>query len=352
VSSSKDGIRIEDLTLAQYVDSTGFGSATPGGSVAPVRIGICEFTTLGASFEEDLVAYRAAGVKGIGVCELKLGNGSTQRLRESGLRATHCVPAVPSILPLPPIVGPAEPEERLEALCAGVRRLAELDPECVLFLTGPADGRDDAREVVREGIRAVAAAGAAAGVRVALEPVHPTQHEVFSFVHTIPDALELIGGAEVGIMVDTFHISDPVAVAPYVERIVGVHLADRREPTRSAFDRVLPGDGVLALGPVLRALQEGGYDGWYDVEIFSDNGAFGESFPDSLWDLDPADLACRARESAERVLESVGEPRVPSFGTRDEPLLRSGECAVSPSRAEGRSSVPTEDGPAGHASGR
>jgi len=268
-----------------------------------VRVSICEFTTLGASFEEDLAAYRAAGVTGIGICELKLGEGAAERLRESGLRATHCVPAVPSILPLPLMAGPDEPEERIEALCASVRRLAELDPVCVQFLTGPAGDRDDAREIVREGIRAVAAAGQAAGVSVALEPMHPTQADAFSFVHTIPDALALIGDETVGIMLDTWHVSEPAAIAPHVDEIVGVHVADRREPTRSHFDRVLPGDGVLDLAAVFRALEAGGYDGWYDVEIFSDNGAFGDAFPDSLWDVDPGELARRARESLERVWE-------------------------------------------------
>jgi hypothetical protein len=51
-----------------------------------VRVSISEFTTLGASFDEDLVAYRAAGVEGIGVCEIKLGEGAAERLRESGPR--------------------------------------------------------------------------------------------------------------------------------------------------------------------------------------------------------------------------------------------------------------------------
>jgi sugar phosphate isomerase/epimerase len=269
-----------------------------------VKVSICEFTTVGASFEEDLAAYAAAGVDGIGVCEFKLGPDSVSKLRASGLAATSCVPAVPSILPLPPMEGPTDAEERVEALCASVRRLAELEPECVLFLTGPAGGRDDARDVVREGIRAVADTGAAAGVRVALEPVRPSQADVFSFVHTIPDALDLIGDAGVGILLDTWHVSDPDEIRSHAGHIAGVHVADRRAPTRSHFDRVLPGDGVLALGPAFRALEAGGYDGWYDVEIFSDNGAFGNAFPDSLWDVEPGELARRARESLERVWDA------------------------------------------------
>jgi sugar phosphate isomerase/epimerase len=268
-----------------------------------MRLSICEFTTLAASFEQDLAAYRAAGVEGIGVCEIKLGEGAAGRLRESGLRATHCVPAVPSILPLPLMEGPDEPEERVEELCRSVRRLAELDPVCVQFLTGPAGGRDRAHEIVREGIRAIAAAGKAAGVRVALEPMHPTQADAFSFVHTIPDALALIGDEGVAIMLDVWHLSDPAGIEPYVDKIVGVHVSDRRDPTRSHFDRVLPGDGVLDLAAVFRVLEAGGYDGWYDVEIFSDNGTFGDAFPDSLWDVDPFELARRARESVERVWE-------------------------------------------------
>ena len=64
---------------------------------------------------------------------------------------------------------------------------------------------------------------------------------------------------------------------------------------------MLPGDGVIDLAAAFRALDAAGYDGWYDVEIFSDNGVFGEAFPDSLWDVDAAELARRARESVERV---------------------------------------------------
>src|SRR4051794_3035426 len=263
-----------------------------------MRLSICEFTTLTATFEEDLAAYAAAGVDGIGVCEFKLTDRSARQLRDSGLVATHCIPSVPSILPLPLMEGPDDPAQRVEALCASVRRLAELEPVCVVFLTGPGHARD----VVREGIRAVAAAGQATGVPVALEPVHASQAEVFSFVHTIPDALELIGSEPVGIMLDLWHVSDPAAIAAQVGDIAGVHVSDRREPTRNHFDRVLPGDGVIDLAAAFRALDGGGYDGWYDVEIFSDNGVFGDAFPDSLWDLDATELARRARESVERVV--------------------------------------------------
>ena len=40
-----------------------------------------------------------------------------------------------------------------------------------------------------------------------------------------------------------------------------------------------------------------GWEGFYDLEIFSDNGAFGSAYPDSLWDVAAAELARRGRDA-------------------------------------------------------
>lgn len=267
-----------------------------------MRISISEITTVGATFEQDLAAYRAAGAGGIGIWEFKLGDDATDlaRLRESGLEATHCVPAVPSILPLPLMEeGPAEPEARVEAICASVRRLAAYEPACVLFLTGPGDDR----EAVVEGIRRIADEGERSGVRVALEPIQPEFAEYWTIVSSLAETRELLdeaGRDDAGIMFDTWHLWNtegvPEEIGRYASRIAGVHVADWREPTRNTNDRVFPGDGVAPLREILDALDGAGYDGWYDVEIFSDAELEG-----SLWALPPDEAASRAVGSLERV---------------------------------------------------
>src|SRR6058998_2323562 len=131
------------------------------------RLSISQITTVSAPFDADLDAYRAAGADGIGIWEFKLAEDSLERFRQSGLAAATAVPSVPSILPLPLMEGPADPAERVEAIRAGIRRLAPFEPPCVLFLTGP--GGD--RETILEGIRAIADEGRAQGVPVALEPI-------------------------------------------------------------------------------------------------------------------------------------------------------------------------------------
>ena len=65
------------------------------------RFSVCEFTTMPASFEEDLAACRSGGADGIGICEAKLPAGDDagllEKLRDSGLQASVCLPAGLSI---------------------------------------------------------------------------------------------------------------------------------------------------------------------------------------------------------------------------------------------------------------
>ena len=74
------------------------------------RFSVSEFSTMPLSFDEDLAAYAAGGSEGIGIAEAKLPEGrddeSLAKLRDSGLKATICLPAGLSILPLPPFPGP------------------------------------------------------------------------------------------------------------------------------------------------------------------------------------------------------------------------------------------------------
>src|SRR5207253_3092934 len=103
------------------------------------RLSISQITTVSQSFADDLDAYRAAGADGIGIWEMKLEDDSLERFRASGLESAAAIPAVPSILPLPLMEGPADADERVGAICDSIRRLAAFEPACVLFLTGPGD---------------------------------------------------------------------------------------------------------------------------------------------------------------------------------------------------------------------
>jgi sugar phosphate isomerase/epimerase len=270
-----------------------------------MRLSLSEISTVGASFEEDVAAYAAAGFDGIGIWEFKLSADDAANvalLSRAGLTVANCIPTVPSILPLrlPGMEGPVDVRERIVALCASMRRLAAYEPESVLVITGPAADAGS-RQVVVDGLRKIAAAAEEAGVRLGLEPIHPSQRETVSFVNSIADALALLDEAgldEVGIMADTYNLWEeaPETLASAAHRVTGLHVADvPAEPGRT--DRVLPGEGGPRAADLIQALTRAGWDGYLDVEIFST--------PDLFWSLPVDEAARRAHAAALALVQTV-----------------------------------------------
>ena len=264
-----------------------------------------EISTVGASFEEDVAAYAAAGFDGIGIWEFKLpadDGANVAVLRQAGLTVANCIPAVPSVLPLrlSGMEGPSDVRERVAALCASMRRFAAYEPESVLVITGPL-GDADSRDLVIDALREIAAAAVVAGVRLGLEPIHPAQHETVSFINSIHDALAFLDEAgldEVGIMADTYNLWDasPAALAGIADRVTGLHVADvPAEPGRT--DRILPGEGGSRSADLVRALTGAGWDGFLDIEIFST--------PDRFWALPVGEAARRAHAATLALAQTV-----------------------------------------------
>ena len=268
------------------------------------------------SFEEDLRDYAAAGARGVGIYEPKLdGRVSDEeraaRMRDAGLRAVMSVPTCGSLLPDGFFREPVDPAARVEALCASIRRFAAFDPVTVMVLPGSWTDRgpERDRELAIEGLRTVAACAADVGVTLGLEPLQPMSG---ALVTTLADAAVLIDDAGVPgveLVLDTWHVWDTPDVlgdiARLADRVIGVQVADWRDPTRGWCDRVLPGDGIADLAGMLGTLERAGFDGWYELEIFSDDGTYGEAYPDSLYLLGNAELARRGTEAFRRVAEAI-----------------------------------------------
>jgi sugar phosphate isomerase/epimerase len=268
-----------------------------------VQLSLSAISTLNASFAEDVDAYAAAGFAAIGLWEMKLppdDDANLALIRSHGLTVSNCVPTVPSFLQLaiPGMEGPADPAERADAICASVRRLARYEPRCVLCLSGPLGGRtsDEGRSIVVDGLRRAAATAREAGVRLAFEPIHPSQHDTAGFVSSLADALAILDEAgleDVGIMADTYNLAgeEPSAVAAAVDRLAGLHVADEL-PEPAPGVRALPEpDGRSAT--IVETLRKAGWDGTLDVEIFST--------PDDFWSLSADEAARAAHASVSRL---------------------------------------------------
>jgi hypothetical protein len=86
----------------------------------------------------------------MGIWEIKLPAGgdeeALEQLEASGLGSAAAIPTVPSILPLPLMEGPEDPQRRIEAISASLHRLAPFEPSSVVCLTGPGEDRDSVVE--------------------------------------------------------------------------------------------------------------------------------------------------------------------------------------------------------------
>ncbi len=264
-----------------------------------MKTSLSTISTVNASFTEDVDAYARAGFDAIGLWEFKLpvdDVANVELLYAHRLAVSNCVPTVPSFLPLAitGMEGPPDPEERIEAICASVRRFSAYEAACAVCLSGPLGGRteDEGRAIVLDGLRRAAAAAREAGVVLGFEPIHPAQRDTAGFVCSLTDALALLGEAgldDVGIVADTFNLAhesteDVVAAR---SRFTGLHVADELPEPIPGVRRLPQEDGRSS--ELVGALRAAGWDGTLDVEVFST--------PDAFWSL-PVDEAARRAHAA------------------------------------------------------
>lgn len=270
------------------------------------RFSVIEYTTPHLTFEEDVAVLSEASSDGIGIVEAKLldDDRSLQLLHLSGLRVSSFHPACGAILPAGELDSPADPDARIGLICDSIRRMYPFSPDSCFITTGPVGGYTfaQAREIVVNGIRKAASVAAECGMRLGLELMHPSLASIFGFVNSIPEGIELMDAVDhpnFGLTLDLWHLgSSPTPLADiqrHASRVIAVHVNDRRDPTRSWCDRVLPGDGTVDLPGALASLESGGFAGWYELEIISDDGSIANDFPDSLWKLPPLGIVSDGR---------------------------------------------------------
>lgn len=157
---------------------------------------------------------------------------------------------------------------------------AEIGAGSLVLVAGglPAGSKDlaGAHRQVRDGIAAVLPYARSAGVPLAIEPLHPMTAADRACINTLAHANDLCDelGEGVGVVVDAYHVwwdpDLPRQIARSGSRILSYHVCDWLVPTRDlVFDRGMPGDGVIDLRNLRAMVEDAGYRGHCDVEIFS-----------------------------------------------------------------------------------
>ena len=265
------------------------------------RLSLNQATIKYAALDEALAVTAAAGYESIGlwrepVQEVGIPD-AVRRVADSGVRVSSlCRGGFFTVEE-----GPA----RRAAIDDNRRALDEASalgaPALVLVAGGLPQGSRDlvgARSRVRDALGELAAHARATGVTLAIEPLHPMYAADRAVVSTLAQALDLAADfepGEVGVVVDTFHVWWDPALEQSVRRagaegrIASYQVCDWVTPLPAdvLLARGYPGDGHIDFTPITELVEEVGYTGDIEVEIFNQ----------SVWDAPFTDVA---RITAER----------------------------------------------------
>jgi len=247
---------------------------------------------------QDIEQAAQIGAGAIGLWEGKFKEGEDEliaaALAKHGVRAGIVMPHHWTILPTPLDPGGMTYDWRTKSqgICRSIKRLARFNP--LGIMVGPGVSGNPAQrlgpvEHVVEGLKMIADVAGEAGVDIAFEPLALRRGAAVATLPETVDVLDKVGRPNVKILPDVWH-SYPeenfhAHLRASVDRIIALQVNDVRDPERSWCDRVMPGDGRNVCTGAVAALIDAGYTGWYDFEVFSDDGTWGNNFPDSLWKL-------------------------------------------------------------------
>ena len=166
-----------------------------------------------------------------------------------------------------------------------------LDAPCLVLVVGALPGALEgkvaykdigrARGEVRDGIAASLEYAREVGMPLAIEPLHPMQAADRACINTLEHALDICDEFDagktgmLGVALDIYHVWwDPKLQQQIAragrERLLAYHVCDWLTPTRDLLsDRGMMGDGVVELKKIRGWVENAGFAGFSEVEIFS-----------------------------------------------------------------------------------
>lgn len=179
-----------------------------------------------------------------------------------------------------PAATAAERRARIAENERAVDEAATLGTEVLVLVCGGVVGKDliGSRRMVEDGIAELLPYAEERGVRLGIEPLHPMFAADRSVVSTLGQANAMarrLGSEWVGVVVDVYHVWwDPQLDAAIVEaagRTLGFHVNDWIVPLPDVLNgRGVMGDGAIDLRRLRRAVDDAGYEGPIEVEIFNE----------------------------------------------------------------------------------
>ena len=250
------------------------------------RLALHTFTNKPWSLAECIDHYQAAGVPAMSIWrnvvwdeEGGVGIDEAARLvRESNLAVEAYVRGG-----FFPAADEAGRQQAIDLNRLWVAQALALGAAQLVLVVGAVPGLplEDQRRMVADGIAALIPLCEPEGLKLSIEPLHPMYAAERSCVNTMSQAralCEQIDHPLVGIACDVYHVwwderlQEEIGLAAQQERLFAFHICDWRSPTRDFLtDRTLMGEGCIDIRQIRGWVEEAGFSGYSEVEIFSED---------------------------------------------------------------------------------
>ncbi len=268
-------------------------------ATAPLsRLCIHTVTTKPLALPAAVKAYRELGAAGITVWREALKplgiKESARILADSGLKMVSLCRGG-----FFPAIDESNRQKALDDNRLVIDEAAAIGAPLLVLVCGAMPGIPlaEARRQIAEGIAAIIPHAAKAGVKLGIEPLHPMYADTRSAISTLwqaNDIVEELRSPHVGVTIDVYHVwwddqlESQIARAGHAGSIFSYHVCDWRSPTRDLLlDRGMMGEGCIPLRQIRSWIENAGFDGMIEVEIFSND----------FWQLDQLEFLKRLKSA-------------------------------------------------------
>jgi sugar phosphate isomerase/epimerase len=244
------------------------------------RLCVHTITTKPWSIEEAACHYAEAGVPGITVWRQAVEDrdiaATGRMLRDQGLTIVSYVRGG-----FFPALHAADRQAAIDDNKRIIDEAAELGAPLIVLVCGaiPEQSLETSRAQIRTGLEAILPHAEAAGIKLGIEPLHPAYADTRSAINTLRqanDLAEAFDSDQVGVVVDVYHLWwDPDLQAEIARcgangHLFAYHVCDWKSPTEHLLlDRGLMGEGCIPLRKIRGWVEDAGFGGFVEVEIFS-----------------------------------------------------------------------------------
>ncbi|MFO7670307.1 MAG: sugar phosphate isomerase/epimerase family protein [Bacteroidales bacterium] len=237
-------------------------------------------TTKPLKFGVACEKYAALGIKGISIWRDAV-DGLDHRSVVSCLKEHNLTPVSYVRGGFFPAIEKRKRDSAIEDNILMLQEAAAMEIPMLVLVGGaePRQSLQQSRDQIRQGIETLLPKARELNVKLAIEPLHPMYADTRSAVTSLEQANEIaeyFGDDFLGIAVDVYHLWFDGDLENQIKRcgsnhnLFAYHICDWNVPTVDMLlDRGVMGEGCIPLKQIRGWVEEAGFRGFHEVEIFS-----------------------------------------------------------------------------------